>query len=84
MPGRPENHPADTADPDPAGGWVVGDEVLFQHRLGFDARYLRGSIVDIKVEKNAAGRPVARFTVQIDPSDGAGRLQLDLPHLHRP
>jgi hypothetical protein len=71
-------------DRDPTGGWQVGDPVLFRHRLGFDATFLRGTVVAVRIDDRADGAPVARFTVQIDPADGAGRLQLDLPHLNRP
>lgn len=76
--------PSEVGEADPTGGWQVGDQVLFRHRLGFDAHFLRGTIVELGLDHPPGGRPVARFTVQIDPADGAGRLQLGLVHLNRP
>ena len=73
-----------TETPDPTGGWKIGDDVVFRHRLGFDARWLRGTIVGLGIDERIDGPPVARFTVQIHPDDGAGRLQLALTHLNRP
>jgi hypothetical protein len=69
---------------DPTRGWSVGDRVLFHHRFGFDARLQRGTIVGIRTDVDPDGKPVAAFTVEVDPADGAGRLQLGLVHLYRP
>ena len=75
---------AEAGGDDLTGGWLVGDQVLFHHRFGFDARLQRGTIVGIRTEVGPDGRPAAVFTVQVDPADGAGRLQLGLAHLRRP
>ena len=73
-----------SAPEDPTGGWKVGDRVRFTPRFGFDAHLHAGTIVEMKVSHGRDGRAAASFTVQVDPSDGAGRVQLALPHLVRP
>jgi len=67
---------------DPTGGWKVGQQVRFRPRLAFDTSLHRGTIVAIG-ERAAAdgGAPVVEFTVQTDPADGAGRMQVNLAHL---
>jgi hypothetical protein len=69
---------------DVTGGWKVGDRVRFRHRMGFDAGLLRGTIVKMRIDREREAGPLAHFTVQIDPADGAGRLQLNLAHLEPP
>jgi hypothetical protein len=73
-----------TAPDDPAGGWKTGDRVRFMPRFGFDAHLHSGTIVAVEVGPGRDGEPSAHFTVQVDPADGTGRVQLDLGHLLRP
>jgi hypothetical protein len=71
------------ATSDLTGGWQVGQRVKFRPRLAFDTRLHRGTIVAIAHREPAHGRPaMVDFTVEIDPADGAGRVQLNLAHLY--
>lgn len=69
---------------DPTGGWKVGDRVRFTPRFGFDAHLHSGTIVALRLEPGPDAGVRARFTVQVDPVDGTGRVQLALTHLVRP
>lgn len=59
-------------------GWHIGDRVVYVPRYSFDAGYHRGVIVAIKFP-DGPERPV--FTVQAEPENGFGRVQLELAHL---
>lgn len=70
-----------TGPADPAGGWRVGDGVIYAPRFSFDATYHRGVIVGVDIVTGPDGRPTAMFTVESPPPLGFGRVQLELRHL---
>jgi hypothetical protein len=73
-----------TTPDDLTGKWQVGDQVRFGHRSGSDAHLHSATVVGVRVHTASDGRPVERYTVEIDPADGSGRTQPDPGHLSPP